>query len=195
MNSVTDFTHALRFVATATRHPLKMGAIWPSGLDLAAAMAAQIDPHILGPIIELGRGTGRITNALIKRGIDESRLILIENHPEFFHDLHITYPKAQCYCEDAFRLGDIALHQAFPQAAAIISGLPLRMHNKTRRQNLVHTALRLLKPEAPFIQFSYGFDPPVDGRGLGAEPNAVKTVWKNIPPARIWIYRRREPAG
>ncbi len=87
MNALTEFSHSLRFIATATRYPLKMGAIWPSSPELAKAMADQVDPQIEGPIIELGSGTGSITKALIERGIDESRLILIESHPHFFSDL------------------------------------------------------------------------------------------------------------
>lgn len=83
MNALTEFSHSLRFIATATRYPLKMGAIWPSSPELAKAMADQVDPQIEGPIIELGSGTGSITKALIERGIDESRLILIESHPHF----------------------------------------------------------------------------------------------------------------
>ena len=189
MNALTEFSHSLRFIATATRYPLKMGAIWPSSPELAKAMADQVDPQIKGPIIELGSGTGSITHALIGGGIDQSRLILIENHPDFYDDLCARYPKAQCFCDDAFALEKIAELNAFPKAAAIVSGLPLRTQGKTQRQNLVRTALQLLIPGAPFIQFSYGFDPPVDGQGLTTEPTAVKTIWKNIPPARIWVYR------
>ncbi|MBW8618937.1 MAG: methyltransferase [Hyphomicrobiales bacterium] len=195
MNALTDFSHSLRFIATATRYPLKMGAIWPSSPELAKAMADQVDPQIGGPIIELGSGTGSITKALIERGIDESRLILIESHPHFFSDLCARYPKAQCFCEDAFALQKIAERNDFPKVAAIISGLPLRTQSKTQRQNLVRTGLRLLKPEAPFIQFSYGLDPPVDGRDLNVQPFPVKTIWKNIPPARIWVYRDLAHSG
>ena len=86
MNALTEFSHSLRFIATATRYPLKMGAIWPSSPELAKAMADQVDPQIKGPIIELGSGTGSITHALIGGGIDESRLILIENHPDFYDE-------------------------------------------------------------------------------------------------------------
>ena len=195
MSAFAEFSHSLRFIATATRYPLKMGAIWPSSPELAKAMADQVDSQIKGPIIELGSGTGRITKALIERGIDESRLILIESHPDFCHDLSMRYPTAQCFCDDAFTLQKIAERNDFPKVAAMISGLPLRMKNKTQRQNLVRAALQLLMPGAPFIQFSYGFDPPVDGQGLNTEPIAVKTIWKNIPPARIWIYRSFTHSG
>jgi len=139
MSALTEFSHSLRLIATATRYPLKMGAIWPSSPELTKVMADQVDSQIKGPIIELGSGTGRITKALIEHGIDESRLILIENQPDFYHDLSMLYPTAQCFCDDAFALQKIAERNDFPKVAAMISGLPLRMQNKTQRQNLVRT--------------------------------------------------------
>jgi len=108
MSTLTEFSHSLRLIATATRYPLKMSAIWPSSPELTKAMADQVVSQIKGPIIELGSGTGRITKAFIERGIDESRLILIENHPYFYHDLSMLYPTAQCFCDDAFALQKIA---------------------------------------------------------------------------------------
>ena len=155
-------------------------------------MADQIDPLIPGPIIELGSGTGAITKALLEHGIDQTRLILIESHREFFHNLSLQYEKAHCYCDDAYELDALARKNSFPQAAAIISGLPLRTESKSRRRDLILAALRLLKPGAPFIQFSYGIESPINGLDINAEQTAVKTIWKNIPPARIWVYRRQE---
>jgi len=99
MSALTEFSHSLRLIATATRYPLKMGAIWPSSPELTKVMADQVDSQIKGPIIELGSGTGRITKALIEHGIDESRLILIKNQPDFYHDLSMLYPTAQCFCD------------------------------------------------------------------------------------------------
>ena len=45
---------------------------------LAAAIAAQIDPQRAGLVVELGPGTGVVTQALLDRGIARNRLIVIE---------------------------------------------------------------------------------------------------------------------
>ena len=45
-------------------------------------MAAYVDPSRAGPVIELGPGTGPVTEALLAKGIDSSRLVLVEFDPE-----------------------------------------------------------------------------------------------------------------
>ena len=45
-----------------------MGAVMPSGRVLARTMAQYVDVDSDAPVVELGPGTGAITNALIERG-------------------------------------------------------------------------------------------------------------------------------
>src|SRR6476646_5527247 len=63
----------LRFIRTWLENPLKVGAVTPSGKILARTMARYVDPNSEGPIVELGPGTGPVTDALIKNGVDPSR--------------------------------------------------------------------------------------------------------------------------
>lgn len=195
MLSLSTLSDSLRFVATATRHPLKMGAVLPSGRDLVTAMAAQIDLREPGPVIELGSGTGAITDALIKHGIDQRRLILIESHQSFYDDLQKRFPNARCFCDDAYDIETLAKQNFFPKAAAIVSGFPLRTQSLKRKRAFIESALRLLRPGAPLIQFSYGLSPPVEEHQIDATLIAAETVWKNIPPARIWVYKASEHSG
>ena len=56
-------------------------------------------------------------------------------------------------------------------------------------KRLIESALDRLVPGAPFIQFSYGFKPPVLGT-LKSPVQLGAFVWRNLPPARVWVYRR-----
>ncbi len=76
----------VRFLRSWIEKPLHMGAVMPSGKPLARAMAQCVDIAIPGPVIELGPGTGAITNALVERGVDQSRLVLLEFNPGFCAD-------------------------------------------------------------------------------------------------------------
>src|SRR6266581_2913664 len=60
----------VRFIRTWIEKPLSLGAVTPSGRALARTMAAYIDPSRPGPIVELGPGTGPVTEALVAQGID-----------------------------------------------------------------------------------------------------------------------------
>lgn len=64
----------LRFVKTFATSPLKMGTFTPSGRALAEAMVdhSTIDPA--GWTLEIGPGTGAVTQVLIDRGVRRSAL-------------------------------------------------------------------------------------------------------------------------
>ncbi len=59
---------------------------------LARTMASYVDPRREGPVVELGPGTGPVTEALIRRGIAASRLILVEFNPDFCRLLTRRFP-------------------------------------------------------------------------------------------------------
>src|SRR3954471_18911323 len=72
-----------KFLRTWLEKPLAIGAVAPSGKALARLMAGYVDPAVPGPIVELGPGTGPVTEALVERGIDPARLHLVEFDPDF----------------------------------------------------------------------------------------------------------------
>src|SRR4029078_2681634 len=104
--------------------PFSMGAVTPSGKMLARAMARCVDPDTTGPVIELGSGTGAVTKALVARGIDPSRRVLVEFNPSFLHLLRPRYPEATVIQGDAYRIEHLLGGLLKEPAAAVVSGLP-----------------------------------------------------------------------
>src|SRR3712207_8426237 len=102
-----------------------MGAVTPSSKMLARTMASYVDPRIPGPVIELGPGTGPVTDALIRRGIAQDRLILVEYSPDFCQLLRRKFPKATIIQGDAYDLEDALGGILTELAAATVSSLPL----------------------------------------------------------------------
>ena len=64
----------VRFIRSWLEKPLATGAVTPSGRVLARAMARYVDPDIPGPVIELGPGTGPVTEALLDQGVAQDRV-------------------------------------------------------------------------------------------------------------------------
>ena len=62
----------VQFFRTWFEKPIRTGAVMPSGKALARRMARCVDPNSTGPVIELGPGTGPVTEALVQHGIDPS---------------------------------------------------------------------------------------------------------------------------
>src|SRR2546421_6648701 len=88
-------------------------------------MAAYVDSRIPGPIIELGPGTGPVTEALVAQGIDPARLVLVEFDPTFCRLLAQRYPAATVIQGDAYGLRILLDRLLREPAAAVVSGLPL----------------------------------------------------------------------
>jgi phosphatidylethanolamine/phosphatidyl-N-methylethanolamine N-methyltransferase len=178
----------LSFVERMARNPRAVGAISPASPALAEAMAAQIDFSLPGRVLELGPGTGAITKALIRRGLGPERVLAVEADPTFARMLRTRFPRLQVIEGDATDAGRI---ESLGPFNGIISSLPLLNFPAHERVGLVLALLRLLPPGAPFVQYSYGVRPPLP-RSHDVEVALADKVWRNLPPARVWVFRSRE---
>jgi len=179
-----------RFFRTWMENPLSIGAVTPSGKALARTMAAYVDPDSDGPVIELGPGTGPVTEALVAQGVDPARLVLVEFDPTFCRLLRKRYPEATVVQGDAYGLR-VLLNVVMRQpAAAVVSGLPLFTKPLKMRLRLLLDAFGLMAPGAPFVQFTYAAYSPIPRRLDRVKSQASERIWTNIPPARVWVYRK-----
>ena len=183
------FDDDVKFLRTWIEKPLATGAVMPSGRVLARTMARYVDPKSTGPVIELGPGTGPVTEALVNRGVDPARLLLVEFNPEFCRMLRTRYPQATVVQGDAYRLRHLVETIMREPAAAVVSGLPLVTKPLRTRLRLIADAMALLAPAAPFVQFTYAMGPPIPKDYSGLRTEASGLVWMNFPPARVWVYR------
>lgn len=179
-----------RFLKSWLERPLLTGAVMPSGKFLAKAMARHVDPRIEGPVIEIGPGTGPVTEALIEHGVPQERLVLVEFNPDFIELLKRRFPRATIIQGDAYALGDTLAGKMSGPAAAVVSSLPLLTKPPLARLGLLKQAFSLMKPGAPFVQFTYAVAPPIPERGAGYSSTASNWILLNVPPARVWVYRQ-----
>jgi phosphatidylethanolamine/phosphatidyl-N-methylethanolamine N-methyltransferase len=182
-------TDNLRFLRALIARPKNIGAVAPSSRALARAIARQIDPACPGPILELGPGTGVITNAILERGVAPERVTVIEYDSDFaaaiaarFHGVHVIQG-------DAFDLTRTLGARHTEPFAGIVSGIPLLNFPVPRRRGYVQTLTDRLAPGAALIQFSYGMHAPVVPPPAHSVVCAA-LVWANLPPARVWVYRK-----
>jgi phosphatidylethanolamine/phosphatidyl-N-methylethanolamine N-methyltransferase len=181
----------VRFLRSWMEKPLHMGAVMPSGRVLARTMAQYVNVDSMEPVVELGPGTGAITNALIEHGVDQKRLVLVEYNPGFCALLRDRYPQATVVQGDAYALRDSLWNVLSAPAAAVVSGLPLVTKPMLTRLKLIRDAFGALAPGAPFVQFTYSVAPPIPKSLPGVSTEASERIWMNLPPARVWVYRKR----
>lgn len=178
----------LNFAQRMARNPRAIGAISPSSPALAEAMAARVDFSLPGRVLELGPGTGAVTKALIRRGLGPERVLAVEADATFARMLRARFPGLDVVEGDATDASRIADKGPFN---AIISSLPLLNFPQHERIALVSALLRLVPPGVPFVQYSYGVSPPIP-RGGDLRVTLAAKVWRNLPPARVWVFQARE---
>jgi phosphatidylethanolamine/phosphatidyl-N-methylethanolamine N-methyltransferase len=178
-----DFGH---FFKGWIRNPLAMGAFAPSGKSLAKLMAKDVSAG--SRVIELGAGTGTVTEALLANGVAPSNLYVVERDPQFVKILERRFPRCHVIAADA-----LALALPFDAAGAfdfVISGLPLLCFSPDKRYRALREALQLLKPHGRLHQFTYAGRCPVD-RDLRAllrvDSVLLGIAALNLPPG--FVYR------
>lgn len=185
------FGDEARFLRSWLERPLVMGSVTPSSKVLARVMASYIDPRQRGPVVELGPGTGPVTDALVRHGVEQERLVLVEYDRDFCKLLTRRFPRATIIQGDAYNVGEVLSDLGIEPAAGFVSGLPLMTKPLDQRLALLDAAHAFMGVGAPFVQFTYAVVPPIPARSSRYVATASERIWLNIPPARVWVYRRR----
>jgi phosphatidylethanolamine/phosphatidyl-N-methylethanolamine N-methyltransferase len=176
------------FLRQLIRNPREVSAISPSSPWLARAMTAGIKPHT-GPVVEFGPGTGRLTAAILARGVAPHDLTLFEMNGDFVRHLRARFPGVHVHHGPA---QDAAEEMRVP-VAKVISGLPLLSMPLPLRRSIVQAAFDVLAPGAAMVQFTYGPTAPLPAEELETMNLRVEQgvkIWRNLPPARVYrIYR------
>ena len=181
----------LMFLRATRADTSGVGAIVPSWPTLTRLMTKDIGRHS-GPVLELGPGTGVFTRALLKQGVREKDLTLVESCNEFAAMLREKFPEARVLQMEAERLHEL---EPFPQAAvgAIVSGLPLLNMSSTRVLRILRAAFQWMRPGGSFYQFTYGPGCPVSKRcldHLGLNASCTGSTLVNLPPASVYRIRK-----
>jgi len=175
------------------RNPREVGAVVPSGQQLASAMASQVVPGA-GLVVELGAGTGVITTALLKHGVSADQLVVIENSASMAHDLVQMFPAVTVLQADAARLGALLKLSDFNTPKAVVSSLPLLNLYNRQRFRILREIASVLPVGGRLIQFTYSPFPPISvalAKRLGFEGNRMRRILINLPPAAVWVYEKK----
>lgn len=184
----------LLFLRGWSRNPVAVGGPFASSPWTARRLArATLDAAIKGggPVLELGAGTGPVTDALIEAGCPVSQIVVVERDAELARSLERRLPGLQVLQGDALELDRILERARIPSVRVVLSGLPMRAIPRKAGARCYAEAFQHMPPGGAIIQYTYGFRPPVDP--AGADPKLEATFvgreWRNVPPMGIWRYR------
>jgi len=179
------------FTREALRNYRTIGAVWVSSQRLAQTMASFVPLTESGLIVELGSGTGIVTEALLQHGVAPERLVSIEQSASLADYLHQRFPDVQVIKGDAQHLCEL-LGDDCQRVSTIVSSLPFRSLPHAVGHGIIKQIDKILPKEGLLIQFTYD----ISGRGMLFPHHfkrvSFKTVWGNLPPARVNVYQSEQ---
>ena len=180
------------FVSELVKGPRQVGAVLPSSQKLAAAMAKWLPAGINDHVIELGPGTGVVTEALMARGLPPEKLLAIEMSAKMADHLRGRFPRAKIVTGDAFRLEELVREHLGPhgRVAMVFSSLPLMNFEPAAADSLARQIKGLLAPRGKLVQYSYHVANKHPKAAEHFEFVATDLIWLNVPPARVMVYQK-----
>jgi phosphatidylethanolamine/phosphatidyl-N-methylethanolamine N-methyltransferase len=179
------------------KHPGRLGTVAPISVKLARTAAAQVS-NKGGYVVEIGAGTGRLTRALLERGVSSTRLAVVELDPKLCTFLKDTLP-ALCLTSDAPQIieGDAAfLPDLIPSSwvgsvETVVSAIPLMYLPEDKRLAIIEAAFKILKPGGKIIHITYNPKSPLAFSRAYTQERVVG-LWMNMPPGFVWSYTKKE---
>lgn len=184
------FEDEVRFFATWATSPIKMGSVTPTSRALARLMVEHANPDPAGYTLEIGPGTGVVTQALLDAGIPPEKIVSVEYDKDFCRLLQKRFPSMTIIRGDAFDLDNALGDYRDVTFSAVLSGLPLLNVPRAKRAPYIESLFRRLVPGGKISQLSYSPKAPQDAIPGRFTVEGSKWVTFNLPPGRVWVYRR-----
>ncbi len=199
---MTNVDHVFTFIREFAREPTHIGAVAPSSDYLAEHMvrAAQIEPG--QPVVELGAGTGPITQKILEMAPD-SPLLALEPNPELAAALRQKCPEVEVVEGYAHQLPALVQTWGHARVPRIVSSLPWAMWPKQVQDPIFDAIVHSLTPDGRMVTFTY-LHSQVVPMGIRLKKtlhsrfdDVLRTTvqWRNLPPAFVWVCSRPRDSG
>jgi phospholipid N-methyltransferase len=172
---------------------LGIGAVVPSGRLLAKLMVKNLRPG--ARVVELGAGTGTVTEAILESGVRARDLFVVEQNEAFIGILRRRFHGVAVVHGDALSL-QADLGYLAGTVDGVISSLPLLLFSQPDRRRALAESFALLKGDGFMHQFTYGGRCPVARsmrKELGLRASLVGVAAVNLPPAFVYRLERIAP--
>jgi phosphatidylethanolamine/phosphatidyl-N-methylethanolamine N-methyltransferase len=182
-----DIANAGLFFRRWLANPLQMGSIVPSSPALCRRLVAQTRYAPDEAVLELGAGTGVVSQALLKGGLAPEKLFVVEIVRDMAAHLREQLPGAQVIEGDARRLPALIPQEWHGKIGTVVVGIPLVLLPFTEQRRFIE-AIQAVAPGRGFILYTYCITSPLpyEKHGLTAKREAWTPL--NLPPASVWRY-------
>ncbi|SHG63203.1 class I SAM-dependent methyltransferase [Streptoalloteichus hindustanus] len=188
----------LAYLTAVARSPRTMGSVAPSSPALGRQLATVV-PSVGAPVVvELGAGTGAVTQAIVDRIPRGGTSVALDVDPAMVSYLQVRFPTVDVVRADAAALDEVLSARGIPAVNAVVSGLPWAVFTPEQQSTILAKVTSALAPDGVFTTFAYLHALPLAParsfrRALRAAFDEVlitRVVWNNLPPAFTYACRR-----
>lgn len=173
-------------------NPLRTGAIFPSASGLAELVAKNIPDPCDGYVIELGAGTGAVSEGIARR-VPQEKMVLVEIDEELCQWVRERLPRATVVQGDAMALDRLLPQGVEPgSVAVIVSGVPVVQFPLQDQREFLDQCFDLMQPGGAILQYSFSPVPPLPCRRLGLKAQRLGVAFANLPPLFLWRFTADE---
>ena len=186
------------FLSAALRRPGTMGAVVPSSARLGEVLAAVVPREGAPVVVELGPGTGAVSAVISRRLPAAARHLAVELDPRMVIYLRRSRPDLEVVPGDAAHLAALLAERGVHRADAVIAGLPWALFDEQAQRAILEQVSQVIGTTGAFTTFAYlhGMTLTAARRFRAAlratfdEVVVSSTVWRNVPPAFVYVCRR-----
>ncbi|OEF95608.1 class I SAM-dependent methyltransferase [Desulfuribacillus alkaliarsenatis] len=176
------------FLYKFIKKPKQIGSITPSSRYLVRKMLETVDFNKTNSVVELGAGTGVITQEIYNSKKSDTDFYIFEYDDEMRAVLKNIY-KTAAYCKDAYELKDTLSSYGASEVDCIISCLPLATFSETGRQAIMEQVIESLSDDGIFVAYQYSLQMK-QLLSKNFSKVTIQFVPLNIPPAFIYICQK-----
>jgi phospholipid N-methyltransferase len=183
-----------RFLA----NPTLVGAVMPSSPALCREITSDINIESSEVVIELGPGTGAITDEILTVLHPRTKFIAIELDKKMYKSLRVNRPGLNIVNDSAIHLPRIMKEANIKHIDTIVSGLPWASFPEGLQLDILTVVFDSLTEGGYFTTFAYlqGLMLPAGQRfkkllyKTFKEVKISKVVWNNFPPAIVYRCKK-----
>ena len=175
------------FLKSWFHSPKQMGTLFPSSPATSKMIASLIKDPKNSIVIELGAGTGQVTDEIMAIQIPEDRFVTVEYDSILFKELAMKYPSGLNLLNiDAADMLEELPEQFIGKTDYVISTLPLITLEKSKAQKIVDSIFKVLKPGGVYVQVTLSPFKPKYMEEMGLRTTKLFVSWVNLPPMHVW---------
>lgn len=181
----------LDFFRGFLKEPRQVGSVIPSSRYMERRIIEFAELEDAATVVELGPGTGGTTRALLDALPAGARLLAIDLDPRFTEIVaRICDPRLVAQTGSAAELGAILRRHGLERADVVISGIPFSTMPAAAGSAILAAIRDSLSAHGLLVAYQFRAEVARLAEPVFGAPSRTAAVPLNIPPMRIWQWRR-----